>query len=326
MRLHIQLAFTTLFLHACHAKSRSEVDSAGIATRELGARLFQDKRLSWNGTMSCQTCHDPERAFSDGLALSTGVTGERLARNSQSLPYSGFFRQLTWSNPVLTSLEQQILVPLFGENPPEMHLGPRWPEAQLTLSHDIELRELYELAFPNRAPETPIAISEITLALSTFIRSLAPFNSAYDRYRDGDSEALSEAAARGLAVFSGKAACIRCHSGPLMNGQERGLTGWTDNLFERNGLSGAEKPLQHPPGLSEFTGQPDDWNRFRVPSLRNLSKTAPYLHDGRIPDLASLLNLYNTVHDLHLNRQELNDLEAFLRALDDSPKSLDEIN
>jgi len=314
----ILLIASSLVLSACHANSAADGSASERATRVLGARLFEDKRLSLDGSMSCQTCHEPAKAFSDGLALSQGVTGETLARNSQSLPYVGFFRQLTWSNPVLTRLEQQIIVPLFGESPPEMHLGPRWPEVQVTLAQDPEMRDLWVQAFPNRDAAAPIAIIEITVALSEFIRSLAPFSSPYDRYVAGDSEALSRKADRGLDLFSGKAGCIGCHSGPLFNGQERKNDVWSDNLFERNGISGDIKPLLHPPGLSEFTGNETDWNKFRVPTLRNISKSAPYLHDGRVPDLSSLLILYNAAHNLGLDAQELEDIEAFLRTLDDS--------
>jgi cytochrome c peroxidase len=308
----------SLVLSACHADSAADGSNAGSAGRELGARLFEDKRLSLDGTMSCQSCHEPDKAFSDGLALSTGVTGEILPRNSQSLLYVGFFRQLTWSNPVLTRLEQQIVVPLFGESPPEMHLGPRWPEVQVTLSQDPELRDLWKQAFPDRDATAPIALIEITSALSQFIRGLASFSSAYDRYLAGDSEALGESAERGLAHFSGKAGCVRCHSGPLLNGQEQKDSLWSDNLFEKNGISGDVKPLLHPPGLSEFTGDEADWNRFRVPTLRNISKSAPYLHDGRVADLMTLLTLYNQVQSLGLDAQDLEDLEAFLKALDDA--------
>jgi len=316
-RLLVPIA-VSLILGACHADSGGDARASEQATRELGARLFEDKRLSLDGTMSCQTCHEPAKAFSDGLALSTGVTGETLARNSQSLTYVGFFRQLTWSNPVLTRLEQQIIVPLFGESPPEMHLGPRWPEVRINLAQDHEIRNLLVRAFPDRDATAPMALFEITVALSEFIRSLAPFSSPYDRYVVGDTEALSGAAEKGLALFSDKAGCIRCHSGPLFNGQEHKGTVWSDNLFERNGISGDVKPLLHPPGLSEFTGNDSDWNKFRVPTLRNISKTAPYLHDGRVPDLSSLLTLYNRVQNLGLDAQELEELEAFLQVLDDS--------
>lgn len=285
----------------------------------LGRRLFFDARLSDDGSTSCASCHQPDHAFADSVSLSRGVSGIELPRNSPSVLYSGAYRSLNWANPTLNSLESTLLVPLFSENPPEQHIGPRESSIYATIFTDPDLAQWRQtlIGTEDRGATRRLIIDSLAL----FVRSLAPYQSAYDLYQAGQESALSETALAGLALFEGRAQCSTCHSGILFNGQTQDQQGGlTPNIFRRNGLSDREARPGEAPGLAEFTGQAEDWNVFRVPSLRNVAQSAPYLHDGSVADLPTLLDQYNQLRQLGLNETELTQLQAFLEALSDPPE------
>lgn len=284
----------------------------------LGQRMFFDTRLSDDGATSCATCHQPDHAFADPVRLSKGVTGLELPRNSPSVLYSGAYKSFTWANPILMTLESTILVPLFGENPPEQHIGPRESAIYGAIFADTDLSQWRSTLIGTNEREATRRL--VIDSLVHFVRSLAPYQSPYDRYRAGQESALSETARAGLDIFMGRAQCSSCHSGTLFNGQaEDGEGGLTANIFRRNGLSDREPRPGEAPGLAEFTGKPEDWNLFRVPSLRNVVQTAPYLHDGSVEDLPTLLGQYNQALKLGLSEAELAQLRDFLEALSDPP-------
>ena len=262
---------------------------------ELGRHLFYDKRLSGNQTQACASCHLQEFAFTDGLAVSEGSTGEHTPRNSMSLANVAYATALTWANPLLLDLEQQIAVPLFGAEPVELGMRGREDELLARLREVPRYQELFAAAFPDD-PE-PISLYSLTRALACFERRLLSGNSPYDRYLAGDAAAISDAARRGAALFNGeKLECFHCHAG--FNFQDSvAYEGKPprNSLFHNTGLYNIDGKGAYPPGntgLHEFTEVAADMGRFRVPTLRNIAVTAPYMHDGSVATLDEVLDHY----------------------------------
>jgi cytochrome c peroxidase len=316
-----------------------------VAKVELGRHLFYDQRLSADNTMSCASCHHQDKAFTDGRALSEGVTKELGSRSAMSLANVAYLPVLTWANPHLTALEVQALVPLFGEHPVEMGMAGREKELFARLQADARYRELFANAFPAEASQGAQALyslSTVTKALGSFQRSLLSFDSPYDRYQyGGQKDAISASAKRGEALFFGeKMECYHCHGGFT----------FTDNIrhqklplaeqgFHNTGLYNLDGRGAYPAnnvGISELTGNPDDMGQFRTPTLRNVALTAPYMHDGSIPTLQQVIREHyaqagragNTpegpnpmrsslIAGFEVSEQEVTDLVAFLNALTD---------
>jgi cytochrome c peroxidase len=262
---------------------------------ELGRHLFYDTRLSGNQTQSCATCHLQERAFAVREAVSLGSTGEPTRRNSMSLVNVAYTTTYTWANPVLLTLEQQMLVPLFGDDPVE--LGMRGKEDELIdrLRAEPRYTDLFADAFP--ADADPFTLTNVTYALASFERSLLSGDSAYDRHVGGDPDALSAAAKRGLELFnSERLECFHCHGG--FNFQDsvayagkpaRGGIFHNTGLYDVDGAGAYPADSQ---GLIEFTGAAADMGRFRAPTLRNIAVTGPYMHDGSITTLSNVIDHY----------------------------------
>lgn len=312
---------------------------------ELGRHLFYDKRLSGDQSMSCASCHHQDKAFTDGLAVAEGITGQKGARSAMSLANVAYLPVLTWANPNLTALEVQALVPIFGEHPVEMGMAGREKELFARLQADPTYQRLFARAFPAeaaRGSEALYSLSTVTKAIASFERSLLSFDSPYDRYKyGGQKDALSSAALRGEALFFGeKMECYHCH----------GSFNFTDNIqhsklpfaekgFHNTGLYNEDGRGAYPannPGISEFTGDADDEGKFRTPSLRNIALTAPYMHDGSIPTLEAVIRTHyamagraggskhgpsplrsSLVEGFDVSDQEVSDLVAFLSSLTD---------
>lgn len=311
---------------------------------ELGRRLFFDVRLSANGTQSCASCHDPALAFADGRALSVGSTGDVIPRNSLGLANAAFWSTYTWMNPTLTTLEQQALVPMFSQHPVELGMTDALPEIQARLRADAEYVRLTASAFPDVAD--PWAPQHLVKAIATFERTLISRRSAYDRYvYEGEADALDEEERLGMQLFfSERTECYHCHAGPLFSTAFSSATSaGAQPGFENTGVYNLDESGAYPApnvGLYEFTRDPADMGKMRVPSLRNLSYTAPYFHDGSAPTLEDVLAHYiaggrtiaagpnagvggdnpnqnQLVRPLTLDDTERAALLAFLRALDD---------
>ncbi|WP_342377051.1 di-heme enzyme [Myxococcus stipitatus] len=311
---------------------------------ELGRHLFYDVRLSGNGTMSCASCHEQSRAFSDGKVTPVGSTGDRVPRNAPGLANVAYLDTYTWANPVLETLESQALVPLFGEHPTELGLTSRLEEALGRLRADARYAELFRAAFPGEAD--PVSRTSIVKALASFQRTLMSGTSPYDRYLQGETSALSASARRGMELFFGeRAECYHCHSGRHLSNsfrakgmQRQPVAFFNTGLYDLNG-QGAYPPQN--PGLYEFTLNVLDQGRFRVPPLRNVELTAPYMHDGSIPTLEAVIDLYMAggrnvlegpyagdgrrnpnkdplVRPFELSDSEKADLIAFLKSLTDT--------
>jgi cytochrome c peroxidase len=182
---------------------------------ELGRHLFYDTRLSVNGTKACASCHLQELAFTDGRAYPIGATGEAHPRSAMSLINVAYHDALTWSNPSLRVLEDQVLVPMFGTHPIELGLLDVQERVYRELGEDPIYQRLFPAAFPDA--KARIDTPEVAIALSAFVRSLVSFRSPFDRYRfEQDESALSPQAKRGMKLFfSETARCGACHMSNL---------------------------------------------------------------------------------------------------------------
>jgi cytochrome c peroxidase len=262
---------------------------------ELGRHLFYDEQLSGNGTQSCASCHAQVRAFTDGLARARGSTGEMHPRSSMSLGNVAYASTLTWANPLLRDLERQALIPIFGDAPVELGLIEQ-SELEARLGENDVYHALFEQAFPEQA--SPITANNAMKALASFERTLITGDSPFDRYQYlGDVAALSEAALRGFALFSGeRLECFHCHLGfNLSDHTNYADKAFFDQPFHNTGLYNLDGEGAFPEpnrGVYEITGEPGDMGRFKAPSLRNVAVTAPYMHDGSIETLSEVLEHY----------------------------------
>ncbi len=262
---------------------------------ELGRHLFYDERLSLGGRVSCGTCHEQALAFTDGHATSAGADGEHGSRSAMALANVAFLPTLTWGNPVLTTLEEQALVPLFLDVPIELGAQYVIDDALAEFERSDEDRERFVAAFPEDAD--PFTIDHVVAALAAFERTMISVDSPYDRWLEGDARALDESARRGLVLFeSDRLGCAECHEGPLQTASVRDeRTPDAISRFENTGLYDLGDDGSYPlpnTGLFEFTHDPADLGRHRVPSLRNVAVTAPYMHDGSIADLDGVIDHY----------------------------------
>jgi cytochrome c peroxidase len=274
------------------------------ARARLGRRLFFDPQLSRSREISCGTCHRPERAFADADRVSAGVDGRRGTRNAPALVNLAWGEALFWDGRART-LEQAAGEPI--ENPDEMDLP--LAEAVRRLRDD----QTYQTDFSD-AYGGPPSEANLPRALANFVRTLVSSGSAYDRFMRGDGTALSGAAQRGLTLFNGKGGCFRCHPTPVL----------TNNGFFNNGtsLEGGD------PGRKAMTGRAGDLGKFKVPGLRNVAVTAPYMHDGSLPTLEAVVDHYARggdrrpnvdplIQPLELGADEKAALVVFMRSLTD---------
>ncbi|MDX1503241.1 MAG: di-heme enzyme [Thermoanaerobaculia bacterium] len=302
---------------------------------ELGRRLFYDRRLSGNGTLSCAACHRQEAAFTDGRVVAVGSTGERLLRNAMSLANVAYNAAFDWANPEVASLEEQMARPLTGTHPVEMGVAGREREIEERLAADPLYAELFRRAFPGRS--RPVSLRGVVQAIASFERTLISGGSPYDRWVfHDDRSALGEAARRGMGLFfSERLGCGVCHGGLLLAGPIRFAGSPEPEVsYHNTGLYNVDGRGGYPEGnrgLYEKTGDPANMGRFRAPSLRNVALTAPYMHDGSIATLGEVIDHYAAggraeppspltspgVRGFELAPGERSDLVAFLESLTD---------
>lgn len=244
---------------------------------DLGRYLFFDPVLSVDNTVSCASCHDPNKGLSDGLAVSRGLDNNKLKRAAPSLYNVGYLKKLFWDGRAST-LEEQMLEPLFSQ----IEMG-NTPENLLRTINDIEnYKKLFAEAYPNRHKDEPILLKEITNAIAAFQSSLVSLNSRYDQYAHGYDGALNKNEIEGLNVFrSFVARCAECHTPPLFTNQQFAVIGTP----EPDGL-----PLD--PGAEIPFNDKSLRGAFKVPSLRNIAQTAPYMHSGRFKTLRETVQFY----------------------------------
>jgi len=308
---------------------------------ELGRRLFYDPRLSGSGRTSCATCHRPELAFTDGRARALGGLGESHRRSTMSLVNVAYNASYTWADPTVESLEEQMLRPMFQEDPVELGLTGRVPEILQRLAADPELRAAFGRAFP--AERRAVTLSQVVRAIASYERTLLSGDSPYDRLVYWGEEALSPAARRGMErFFSPRLACGGCHAGFNLSGTVRAEGARAEPAaFHNTGLYDEDGAGGYPAtdrGLAEVSGRPEDDGRFRAPTLRNIALTAPYMHDGSIATLREVVEHYAAggrahagaaldperptsrsplVSGFEITAEETDDLLAFLESLTD---------
>lgn len=244
---------------------------------DLGRYLFFDPVLSKEKNLSCASCHHPDLGFSDGLAQSIGTAKKVTRRSSPSLWNSGFLNSLFWDGRA-NDLQEQAKGPLFAED--ELANTPE--NLEKTLNDNDNYRSLFAEAFKLER-DTPISVELVAQALAAFQSSLISLNSRYDRYAHGDEDVLNEQEILGHNVFrSFVTRCSQCHTPPLFTNQQLAVTGAPDlvgNEFD----AGAQPVLQ----LTQMRGA------FKVPTLRNIALTSPYMHSGAISDLPGVISFYN---------------------------------
>lgn len=324
------------------------VPSANPMTRakvDLGRHLFYDERLSINEKTSCATCHLQEKAFTDGKPAAVGTTGQVHPRNSMSLANVAYSPSFNWANPAVVELERHALLPIFGEFP-VVEMGMAGNEDLLVgrIKSEPIYADLFARAFPNA--DEKITIHNVTQAIASFVRSLVSGNSPYDRFRfQGQKDAVTESAKRGEQLFfSERMECFDCHAGFNLSGTVNFVGKAIENAqFENNGLYNIDGKGAYPAdntGLFEVTMKRDDMGKFKVPTLRNVELTAPYMHDGSIATLEEVIDHYRAggqtisdgrykgigsespfrsdfVRGFNLTQQEKLDLIAFLKSLTD---------
>ncbi len=272
---------------------------------ELGRFLFFDKRLSGDGTVACSSCHLPSRAFTDGKAVSTGIKGQRGRRNAPTVVNRLYGRSFFWDGRAHT-LPEQTLEPFLS--PVEHGLSQR---DLLSMIRSIPgYRRLFREAFGTDVTEDGIAT-----ALTHFQWTILSGNSPVDRFDYlGDATALSAAAQRGFLVFRGKGGCVRCHAGP----------NYTDEQYHDLGVGWESGTIDL--GRYTVTRRPEDIGAFKTPTLREVARTAPYMHDGRFKTLDEVVNFYNhggvnnphqdsIMKPLFLSDEERENLVVFLKNL-----------
>jgi cytochrome c peroxidase len=272
---------------------------------ELGRYLYFDKRLSSDGSVACATCHDPEHGFTDAAPVSTGIRGQRGNRSAPTVINRAYSLAQFWDGRAGT-LEEQAKGPIA--NPIEM--GNTHDAMVVSLAKIQGYRGLFKKAFASEE----ITVDRVAQAIATFERTVLSGNSPYDRYKAGNPKAMTAAQVRGMHVFFDKAKCDSCHEG----------INFTLNAYANLGV-GTDKPE---PDVGRFavTKDPADWGAFKTPTLRDVAKTAPYMHDGSLANLHQVVNYYDKgglpnknlsekIKPLHLTQQEKDDLVAFLNGL-----------
>jgi cytochrome c peroxidase len=293
------------------AKHQLSFSGAPATKEQLGEMLFFDPILSADRTLSCASCHQPAHGFADTLAFSLGVGGRKGRRNAQSCLNLAERPHFFYDGRAAT-LEAQVKFPIEDHN--EMALPADSAVGRLNNS------KKYLAHFMRLYGEKP-TLNNIEHAIASFERTLETSNSPFDKYMDGDSTAISASAARGRLLFmSPKAKCFDCHFSPDFTGDEFRNIGLFDGLHLNDS------------GRYEVTHLAADIGKFKVPGLRNVAVTAPYMHNGMFKTLKEVITYYNDpyavvphpknmdtllLQPLHLNTQEQTDLENFLISLTD---------
>jgi len=284
---------------------------------ELGKILFFDPRLSGSGQIACASCHEAELGWGDGRTVSFGHSRSPLKRNAPMLTNVGLRTSLFWDGRAV-SLEAQAAEPIVATD----EMNGDTTEVVKRLAEQPDYRRRFAESFG----DDQVSIDRIAKAIATYERTIVSRPSAFDKFLTGDADALSDSAVRGLHLFRTQARCANCHMGPT----------FSDEKFHNVGLSYYGRTLQDL-GRYHITKDPKDVGAFKTPSLRNLPRTAPYMHNGLF-DLRGVLNMYNAgmptlrrkpeqaedplfptksplLQPLQLNRQDLEDLQSFLESL-----------
>lgn len=255
----------------------------------LGRRLFHDRRLSRDRSISCASCHDPDHAFTDGRPIAIGVHNRLGRRSAPALVNRGYGRAFFWDGRAST-LEEQVVQPIQDHNEMDMTLAE--------VSARVGVEE-----------------PDIARALASYVRSIVSGNAPFDRFVNGDRKALTAEQQAGLRIFRGKGNCTACHVGPTFSDERFHDTGvaWRDGRFQDE-------------GRAAVTSIDADRGAFKTPTLREIARTAPYMHDGSLGTLDEVIDYYDRGGNVHrgldveiqplkLTSDERRALALFLRAL-----------
>lgn len=282
---------------------------------DLGKSLFFDPRLSKSGQISCANCHNPELGWADGSRVSFGHDRLEGTRNAPTIVNVAFAKSLFWDGRAAT-LEEQVKFPI--ENPVEMDF-----HTDLAVKRIAEING-YKTYFENAFGDDAVTADRIFKAIATFERTIISPKSRFDRFVEGKKDALTDSEINGLHLFRTKANCINCHNTAY----------FSDQKFHNIGLTYFGRELQDL-GLYEISKKPEDVGKFKTATLREVSKTAPYMHNGLFPHIRGVLNMYNAgmptekrnpesplfpkksqmLEKLELTDSELTDIENFLASL-----------
>ena len=337
MRYRMLMLFVATLLSACCAADEPElplpedtlaaIDLDGVKARlkqqkvsltvslteplvALGRQLFFDPILSEDNSVSCATCHRPASGFTAPDAVAVGIRRQKGARNTPTILNRAFGKSQFWDGRA-DSLEEQSLKPIA--NPLEM--GSSVDTAVDRLRSSEQYPALFAAAFNSKSNGAAVTEARLGQALAAFERTLLTAPSVVDRFQDGDYSALTTEQRQGLWIFESRGKCWKCHSGD----------NYSDESFHNIGVSFAQQDPD--PGRSRVTGKESDLRRFRTPTLRQLTLTAPYMHDGSLKTLKDVVEFYNRggsqedsqldprISPLGLSDAEVSQLVAFLKAL-----------
>jgi cytochrome c peroxidase len=271
----------------------------------LGRKLFFDPLLSADGTVACASCHDPGHGFANNAPQAVGILGKLGTRNAPSLLNRSYGRSFFWDGRAAT-LEAQALEPIA--NP--LELGSQVSDVVARLASDAEYRDAFATAY-----DDGVTADNLGRALAAFERVLLSGDNPVDRFQAGDASALTDVQRQGLWVFESRGRCWRCHQGP----------NYTDEAFHNTGVASLQAMPDR--GRQAVTGDEADQGRFKTPSLRDVSRSGPYMHDGSLATLRDVVEFYNrgggknarldpAITPLGLTSKEIESLLEFLKALD----------
>jgi len=276
---------------------------------ELGRQLFEDARLSGDESLACASCHPREMAYAEPVPFSEGIGGQPMPRHTPTLLNSAYYRYINWDGK-FANVSQLVLAVMA--NPRNMNMqdeGVLVARLESVPAYRARFRELFG------GPPTK---QRVALAIDAYVRKLTTPNSPFDRYAAGDRRALTDAQKRGLELFVGKAECAMCHRGP----------NFSDDQFHALGVKGDDA------GRFKITGVEGDRNAFKTPTLRNVERTGPYMHDGSLSTLREVIDFYDAgggeqrpksvlLRRLNLTEKEKSDLVAFLESLTGRVESME---
>ena len=300
----ILLFFLILELHAQSAPSNNQVALAKI---ELGRRLFYDADLSINGTMSCATCHEQRRGFTDSNKVHPGALEDPGKRNVPGLANVGSFKNLTWANNHLSGLAEQSLMPIRGTDPVEMGMNGYENEIAKRLSQNECYQKLFSIAFSE--DNGTINLVTVSQALESFEKTMISNNSLYDQKMKSHQPLPTKDAEEGKKLFFGVAQCNSCHRAPLFS---------DDDFHQIQPHNQVSNTKIKDDGLSDVTGKVEDKNFFRTPSLRNAMLTAPYWHDGSARTLLEAIQKHDFKINQTLSDKDITKIIAFIETLTDN--------
>ncbi|MBS1575570.1 MAG: di-heme enzyme [Bacteroidetes bacterium] len=313
------------------------------AKAELGRYLFYDRRLSFNKTKSCASCHDQKFSFTDGYRRSIGAAGDLLQRNSSPLINIVYKKYLTAADSSLHYPEQQINNPMFHNTPIELGWKGHEEEILDRIKNDQFYRSQFKEVFADA--DKSVTIKNIQYCIASFIKSIFSYNSRFDQFFYQKQDVLSASEKKGMQLFfSAKLNCSSCHGGTnfdksiLQDDNGKPLIYFNTGLYN---IGGKGDYPESDKGLYQQTGNRSDMGRYRIPTLRNLAFTAPYYHDGSAVTLEEVISNYenggrltargllngngsanpyksNLIKGFLLTGEEEKDLISFLLALSDS--------